>query len=87
METLGERIRELREKRGFSIAEASRKISVSPSTFRDWEYGREIKGEPYVKIANYFGVSLNYLLTGQKLDVENSLQEIEKHIKTIRSSL
>ncbi len=87
METLGERLRKLREQRGFSISEISKSISVSPSTYRDWEYGREIKGEPYVRIADYFNVSLNYLLTGRELDIENSLQEVERHVKIIRSFL
>lgn len=87
METLGKRLRKLREKKGFSIAEISKNISVSPSTYRDWEYGREIKGEPYVKIADYFNVSLNFLLTGQEPDIEKSLQEVEKHVKIIRSFL
>ncbi len=87
METLGDRLKKLRTRKGLSISDVSSYISVSPSTFRDWENGREIKGEPYVKIADYFNVSLNYLLTGQELKIETSLNEVEKHVRIIRSFL
>ncbi|MCP4912457.1 MAG: helix-turn-helix transcriptional regulator [Oligoflexia bacterium] len=87
METFGDRLKRLRVSKGSSISDVSNHIFVSPSTYRDWENGREIKGEPYIKVAEYFNVSLNYLLTGQELKIEEALNEVEKHIRIIRSFL
>lgn len=46
--------------------EAALALSVSPSTYREWEYGRAIRGEPYAKIAQIFHVTLSELLLGEK---------------------
>ena len=56
MELFHVRLKRIRLKRGMTIEEAARKIGVAASTLRDWEQGRKILGEPYVKIAMIYDV-------------------------------
>ncbi len=92
MSDLGIRLKNLREKRKLGLTKIAKFVGVSPSTYRDWEYGREIKGEPYMKLAEIFNVSLTYLLTGEESDngpaeldkLEELLQTALLHVKSIR---
>ncbi len=44
------------------MRDLARLINVPETTYREWEYGRAIRGEPYVKLAKALGVSLEDLL-------------------------
>lgn len=55
------RLKELREEKGISPKVMAEKLEVSVSTYRDWEYGRKITGEPYVKISEVLNVGLSEL--------------------------
>jgi transcriptional regulator with XRE-family HTH domain len=57
----GPRLNHFRKQRSLTVAEVARRIQVSESTYRDWENGRAIKGEPYIKLAGVFEISLNDL--------------------------
>lgn len=87
MESLGKRLHRLRSIKNFSQSDVARIIGVSPSTYREWELGREIKGEPYEKLASAFEVSLSELLTGKSSEVEEYLVRIEDAVKSIRCLL
>ena len=87
METLSNRLKKLRSEKNFSINEVAKKIGVSPSTYRTWENGAEIRGEPYLKIANVFEISLSELITGEQNNLEAHLNEIERIIGHIRVNL
>ncbi len=63
-ETFGQRLKRLRLQSGLTISETAEAVGVSPSTYREWEYGRAIRGEPYAKIALTFRVTLSELLLG-----------------------
>ena len=41
------------------------KIGVSRSTYRDWEYGAKIQGQPYIKMSQALGVTVYELLSGE----------------------
>lgn len=57
------RMKELREEKGISQYAFSAKIGVAQSTVGNWESGsREPSIETLLKIADYFDVSLDYLL-------------------------
>ncbi len=91
---LGERIKKAREDKKLTVSHVARKIGVSQSTYRDWEYGREIKGEPYIKIAEALGVSLTYVLGVRKTATEDTIKEIgelieklQNHVNILRSNL
>jgi transcriptional regulator with XRE-family HTH domain len=57
------RIKELREKKGLQQKELSIDLGVSQPTISDWESGRkQPSSKSAAKIADYFSVSLDYLL-------------------------
>lgn len=87
MRPLAQRLKQLREKKELSVSDVARRLGVSPSTYRDWEYGREIKGEPYIKICQLFNVSITYLLTGEEPLIEKFLTEMEVIIKKLKCFL
>jgi len=76
MDNFGTRLKRLREERSLNVKEMAAQIGVATSTYRDWEYGRDIKGEPYVKIAEILGVSVYELLTGNAPSLRQSLEKI-----------
>ena len=56
----------LREK-GVKVADVSKATGISQSAFSDWKAGRyAFKTDRLQKIADFFGVSVDYLTTGQK---------------------
>jgi len=61
----------LRDARGLKDADVAKGTGITKSTFSDWKSGRSIpKNEKMIKIADYFGVSVNYLMTGEEIGEE-----------------
>lgn len=59
----GELLRELRKDRGMTQAELAKQLFISPLTVSSYECGRSVPDDATkVKIAQLFGVSLDYLL-------------------------
>lgn len=88
---IGAKLKSLRQSSGQSAKAVSRQLGVAESTYRDWEYGRAIKGEPYAALAKIFDITLSELLC-QDLDNERrhileGLKRIEILIKDIKSVL
>ena len=87
---MGNRLREFRTRRGMTLKAVATAIGVAPSTYRDWEYGKAICGEPYVELARVFGVTLDELLTGESTpnqDPQHILMELEKKLDDLKKSL
>src|SRR5215210_2393081 len=63
-ETFPRRLRRLRMRSGKTASQVAREIGVPVSTYRDWENGRAIKGEPYLEISRSLNISINELFTG-----------------------
>ncbi|MNT06136.1 hypothetical protein D3C72_1407900 [compost metagenome] len=65
-------------------------MNIPVSTYRDWEYGKQIKGEPYVDLAKVLDVSLTELLTGRKEPIHTrivtDLNEIARIVESIRKT-
>ena len=56
----------IRDSAGCKDADVSKATGISKSTFSDWKSGRsKPKQEKLQKIADYFGVSVDYLMTGK----------------------
>ncbi|MCY7988593.1 helix-turn-helix domain-containing protein [Bacillus spizizenii] len=70
----GKVLTELREKKGWSKSLVAKKLGLKTmSTYANWEYGlRKPDGEMLVKIANLYGVTTDYILTGKKPNSFNS---------------
>ena len=51
------------------VADVVKATGIPHSTFTDWKNGRSVpKAEKLQKIAEYFGVSVEYLMTGRAAD-------------------
>ncbi len=60
---LSERIKDLREKAGYSQAQLAKKLDVTRSSVNAWEMGLSAPTTPYVvAMAKLFHVSADYLL-------------------------
>lgn len=58
-----ERIKELRKEMGLSQEKVAQELSMYVTTYRRYESGeRELPMEVAVRIADYYGVSLDYLV-------------------------
>lgn len=56
-------LRNLRKKKNLTVVELAEKIKVTKLTILNWEHGtHEIKGSNAKKLADYFDVSIPYLL-------------------------
>lgn len=88
---------ELLQKYGVTPYKVSKETGVSQSTLSDWKRGISTpKPDKLQKIADYFGVSLTYLLTGNMEDSEKEKapeltardeKDIEKILNNTRDQL
>ena len=63
MKVFAERLLELRKEKGISQAKLAKDLQVSYAVICYWETDRSEPTAPnLVKLANYFGVSVDYLL-------------------------
>ena len=57
----------LLEKYGVTAYKVSKATGIGGSTFTDWKNGRSVpKQDKLQKIADYFGVTIDYLMTGKE---------------------
>lgn len=69
----------LMKETGLSISETARQIDIPPSTITDWRAGRTTpKADKLLKIANFYGVSIEYLLTGAETANKGLLDDERK---------
>lgn len=62
------RLKELRSQRGLRQIDFAKDMGILQSTLSSWENGRyDPDSEMLIKIANYFGVTVDYLLGGEKV--------------------
>lgn len=76
---------QLLQKYGISSYKVAKETGVTQSTLSDWKRGRSTpKSENMKKIADYFGVSIDYLMTG-KDDSEKEPKLNSKDEKDIKN--
>lgn len=57
------------KEKGYNSAAVSRATGISQTTFSEWKKGKpEPKADKLKKIADFLGVSLEYLMTGESSD-------------------
>ena len=78
MDTIGQRIKILREKRGLSQSELSRRISVTPQAIQSLEADRN----PNRKTKHMVGIAAALDFDPRYLDLNTSLDQFEAHIST-----
>lgn len=90
-EAFGERLRRLRKRSGLTTQEVAKLCQVAESTYREWEYGREIRGvNAYGALARAFETSFGELILGEEgkpSSIEEDLRNIEEILKRIRVKL
>lgn len=75
------RIKELREQRGISMRKAAEEIGIPYTTYVNYEKGeREPNSEMLIVLANYFSVSIDYLLGRSDSRVDDSLLDTVNEI-------
>lgn len=57
-----DRLRQLREDRGITQKQCAEELSVSYDNYNKWENGSSPNFDTLVKIANFFNVTIDYLL-------------------------
>lgn len=70
----------LLNEKGVTAYKVGKATGIAGSTFTDWKSGRSVpKQEKLQKIADYFGVSLDYLMTGKdsRLSAEDALLDVQ----------
>ena len=72
-----ERVQELSKKQGISVRELGDKLGIGPTTLYKWKT-QIPKSDILVKVADYFGVSVDYLLDREPpshtdIDLEKAL--------------
>lgn len=75
---------------GLSQRETARRIGVPETTYREWEYGRQIRGaEAYCKIAQAFEISISDLFgeNSTEISLENRLDRIRADAAIIKEKL
>lgn len=72
--------RELIAQKGLTQTGIARTLNIEVRTFQDWVYSKKLPDtESAKKIADFLGVSLDYLLTGETPEAI-VLSESEKHL-------
>lgn len=93
MKTLGERLKDLRKEKGYTLEQVAEKLNTTKITISRYENNlREPKREAISQLAKLFNVSTDYLhghtndkftLTKEdKIDIKNSLEKIKSDLST-----
>lgn len=83
MNSIGPRLQKFRVRAGRTARDIAREISVAESTYRAWEAGRAIRGEPYLRLAKALKISLHELFG----DEPTNAPEIDATIKRLEGVL
>ena len=85
--TISEKMKKRRIQLNLRPKDIAKKVGVAESTYRDWENGRKIQGEPYTLIADALEISVLELLgieTTKFHQLMLEISELERHVKNIR---
>ena len=93
MKTLGERLKDLRKEKGYTLEQVAEKLNTTKITISRYENNlREPKREAISQLAKLFNVSTDYLhghtndkftLTKEdKMDIKNSLEKLKSELST-----
>lgn len=78
MDTLNERIKNLRKEKGWTQLQLAEKLNVTDKAVSKWEVGEANPDLTLIAtIASLFGVSIDYLLTGKKEEEKISLDDMD----------
>lgn len=75
--------RKLLEEKGVTVYRVAKETGISSATFTEWKNGSYTpKQDKLQKIADYFGVTLDYLV-GNETETKNSESDTERKIRIL----
>lgn len=78
----------LRDEKGIKDSDVVKSTGITKSTFSDWKSGRsKPKNDKLQKIADYFGVTVDYLTTGKEEIKEKDPELTERDERDISKDL
>ena len=81
MSGFGDQLKSLRKIEGLTQRELAEKVGLKQNSYSDWENGKlEPNIEMLVKLADYFGVSIDYLMSRKAKDTTEEFEELFKTI-------
>lgn len=84
LSNLGNKIKNERQKRGITQQQLAEQADISTNFMSLIENGRNMSVDVLIKIANVFGVSIDYLLSDTvKLSNDNISAQIEYNLSTL----
>lgn len=85
MDTLGKRLKELREENSFTLEYVATKLNTTKTSIARYEKNdREPKSEMLTALANFYNVSVDYLLgRTDERNVHKEKTKLDEGIKTI----
>jgi transcriptional regulator with XRE-family HTH domain len=64
--TIGERIKHLRDKAGYSMGKLEKELGFAGGSFDKWEKDRSVPGgKALIELSNFFNVTVDWILTGE----------------------
>lgn len=67
---------ELLQKKGVTVYQVCKATGIASATMSDWKNGKSMpKQDKLKKIADYFGVTVDYLLTGKEAESKPAVSE------------
>ena len=85
MEPFHKRLRRLREGAGLTMEAMARNLGVPVTTYREWEYGRELRGTKiYLKMVDILGVAIQELFTGEKSKNHGAIEQFDSIINQLQ---
>lgn len=75
-----DKLKMLRNKKDLSQAQMAKILGTAQTTYSGWENNKEPKYEMLKKIANYFNVSIDYLLDNDKYKNTSDITKIEREL-------
>jgi len=75
-------------KKGKRPADIVKETGIQASTFSDWKKGKSNPNtEKMIKIANFLGVSVEYLMTGEKSDLSDNKYYINEETADVAQEI
>lgn len=84
MINISEKLKSLRKGKGYTMQTVSNKTGIAFRTYQNYEYGnREISTEALCKLADFYGITTDYLLGRNQSNSDDQLtpKQIEDYIR------
>ena len=81
---VGEFITELRKEKGLTQSQLAEHFGISNKAVSKWENGKSLPDASImIDLCNFLGITVNELLSGERIDMENYREKAEKTITSV----